>query len=620
MGENGLNLTVYIIDGYTKLIYHRGQMNTAYNCGYYMETSVDVKHKIFAIYDDSEKDFIFKIENNYGSIDLSEIDYKGYFKNIGKDIPSDSEYKNVLIPLYELFIGKTYEHDRCKINSGDVVFDIGANIGVFTYHALYSGCKKCYVFEPVYKLTDLIEKRLQDVVYTGQVVIETAAISSQDGIDEEFYISEGGITSCLVKNNDSIFYDEKIGLYRRLTVPNNDFYNKVYVRTINIMNYIKQNNIGKIDMLKCDCEGGEYDMIDSLDNDYLSNNIEKMIIEYHYHWKDKSRYHKMLDKLTQCGFQYTNNRGEEFENFDDGIVFLWKKTKFGENRFHVYYDDKNRINISTYMKNLDAKVSIFVGDELVQSTKTFFNFNEFWYNTGRNMNNLDNIRVEIKDQKDNIIYKSFLNTQEKYYGEFETDRYIRNNFFPDLSYKGIMVEVGAGPPEFYSMSKHFRDNGWRCICVDPNPKFVQEHKQLNNEIYEIACSFEEKESTFKIALPNWIEKIENEWDKNQGISFSALDIKYPLDNDFRIEEIPVKVKKLDSLLEELNIEKIDFLSVDTEGWEIEVMKGFDVDKYQPKVILLENVLHLKSYEEYMSERGYELEYIIRYNYIFIKKN
>jgi len=53
-----------------------------------------------------------------------------------------------------------------------------------------------------------------------------------------------------------------------------------------------------------------------------------------------------------------------------------------------------------------------------------------------------------------------------FYAEFETDRIIREKYFSDYTFKGTMVEVGAGLPDFISVSKHFRDNGWRCICVD----------------------------------------------------------------------------------------------------------------------------------------------------------
>jgi len=197
----------------------------------------------------------------------------------------------------------------------------------------------------------------------------------------------------------------------------------------------------------------------------------------------------------------------------------------------------------------------------------------------------------------------------KYFAEFETDRFIRENFFSDFSYKGTMVEVGAGPTEFYSMSKHFRDTGWRCICIEPNPKFVEMHRTIGNEIYQYACSYEDGRSTFKIVNSGW----ESEYD---GISYSAIDIKY--DGQYKFEEVEVEVIKLDTLLSEINVVNVDFLSIDVEGWEIEVLNGFTIEKYNPMIILLENYEHNSGYTDYMLERGYELSKKIEYNYIYKK--
>ena len=47
--------------------------------------------------------------------------------------------------------------------------------------------------------------------------------------------------------------------------------------------------------------------------------------------------------------------------------------------------------------------------------------------------------------------------------------------------------------------------------------------------------------------------------------------------------------------------------------------GFDVEKYSPKVIILENYTYLDSYVEYMNKIGYELFDKVKYNYIFVKK-
>jgi FkbM family methyltransferase len=199
-----------------------------------------------------------------------------------------------------------------------------------------------------------------------------------------------------------------------------------------------------------------------------------------------------------------------------------------------------------------------------------------------------------------------------FYAEFETDKYIRETFFPSYDYFGIMVEVGAGPPDVYSMSKHFREHNWRCICIEPNPKFFYSHLSLGHEVYQYACSNEEKLSTFKIASCDGPEN-------TNGISFSSLDIRYETGNLVKeIKEIEVEVIKLNRILESLRIKKIDFISVDTEGWEIDVMEGFDILRFQPEVVILENYLYDENYEKVMNQFNYYLHNKIEYNYIFTK--
>ena len=198
-----------------------------------------------------------------------------------------------------------------------------------------------------------------------------------------------------------------------------------------------------------------------------------------------------------------------------------------------------------------------------------------------------------------------------YYAEFETDKYIREIFFKNKNENMTMIEVGAGPTEFYSMSKHFRDSGWRAISIDPNPKFVNQHKIAGNEIYQYACSNECKKSKFTIVNVGW----DNE---KEGISSSAIEVRYS--NAYHSkEEIEIEIITLNKLLDNIKVEKINLLSVDTAGWELEVMQGFNVEKYNPEIILLENYLHDDKYIKYMDNIGYILHNKIQYNYIFCKK-
>jgi|LakMenE18May11ns_1017448.scaffolds.fasta_scaffold9959261_27 FkbM family methyltransferase len=226
-----------------------------------------------------------------------------------------------------------------------------------------------------------------------------------------------------------------------------------------------------------------------------------------------------------------------------------------------------------------------------------------------------NVIQIMKDTSDEIkeIEKYFLN--KKFYAEFETDKYIFENFFPDLTYNGVIVEVGAGPPEFLSNSKFFRDHGWRSICIEPNPKFVEQHKNLGSEVYQYACSNTEGKSNFTINLNN------DHWysETHDGVSFSALEIRYDgvpehnTQNTIEVERI-----KLNTLLEKLSIEKVDILSIDVEGWELEVLMGFDHLKYNPKVIVLENFEKNIEYEKFMNSIGYTKNINLGYNEVYFK--
>lgn len=206
-----------------------------------------------------------------------------------------------------------------------------------------------------------------------------------------------------------------------------------------------------------------------------------------------------------------------------------------------------------------------------------------------------------------------------YYAEHATDKVIRESYFRDRNYQGVVVEVGGGTPEFLSMSKHFKDSGWRSIVIEPNPAFVAMHREMGNEVYQFACGAEEQSGVpFTIVS----QEVEAYGGLVTDHSFSSLGIK---PNFAKIlpktavqKTITVDVKRLDNVLLGLGVTKVDLLSVDVEGWELEVMKGLDTKRVDCRVIVLENLHHEASYTKYMRGIGYELDKKIEYNYLFVK--
>jgi FkbM family methyltransferase len=183
--------------------------------------------------------------------------------------------------------------------------------------------------------------------------------------------------------------------------------------------------------------------------------------------------------------------------------------------------------------------------------------------------------------------------------------------FPDYSYEGIMVEVGGGLPNWISNSKHFRDNGWRTIVFEPNPDFYKQFLEQNIECYNFACSDkDEKNVSFSVC------------DNNSGLSFSGLDIRYSAfdPNTMSLSNVTVDTIRLDTFFESKNIQKIDFMTIDVEGWELEVMSGFDISKVYCRYIILENFQHDPRYDQKMQQIGYQKIYQLNYDYIYEKVN
>ncbi len=206
---------------------------------------------------------------------------------------------------------------------------------------------------------------------------------------------------------------------------------------------------------------------------------------------------------------------------------------------------------------------------------------------------------------------------KNFYAEHNTDKFIRDKYFSDYSYKGVIMEVGAATPTFLSTTKHFKENGWRAIHIEPNPIFVEEHLKVGNEIYNYACGEEDKDNVdFTV-----ISQQNGEITCHSFSSFFVKDVYQNLDLNYfnRLDKKIIKVncRKLDSIIKELNLQNIDILSIDTEGWELEVMRGLSIIK--PTVIILENVLHSDEYNQYMENNGYKLDDKVEINYIYIQK-
>ncbi len=210
----------------------------------------------------------------------------------------------------------------------------------------------------------------------------------------------------------------------------------------------------------------------------------------------------------------------------------------------------------------------------------------------------------------------------EYFAEYDTDRFIRTRLFPNTQ-TGLVVEVGGGTPLFYSMSRHWVLNGWKALIIEPNPHFVKLHKDIGNDVVACACgAVDAVDRDFYVVGPPCDETPDGKLTEH---SWSALEVKpgyLAFAHKKSVDEMPhtkikVQVRTLDSILAERGNPSIDILTLDVEGWELEVLAGFDLLRHRPKVIVLENFLDSDEYRTYMRSRGCLLVKCIEYNEIYV---
>lgn len=176
--------------------------------------------------------------------------------------------------------------------------------------------------------------------------------------------------------------------------------------------------------------------------------------------------------------------------------------------------------------------------------------------------------------------------------EADVDLVIEKTFFSDPAYHGVIVDVGAATPDFLSISAHFRSRGWTVIPVEPNPRFCTMYRDRGWDVVEAACADRDADDVpFTLVHAGWAWSggtVTNE-------SWSSLGIRGKFAQSIQgqpvtTEQISVKVRRLDTILSEKlqESQEIDILSLDVEGWELEVLGGLSIQKYRPKVVIMEN--------------------------------
>lgn len=157
--------------------------------------------------------------------------------------------------------------------------------------------------------------------------------------------------------------------------------------------------------------------------------------------------------------------------------------------------------------------------------------------------------------------------------------------FPGKS-DGFYVDVGASSPINDSVTQSFYESGWHGINIEPIPERISELEYSRPRDINICAVAGREEGTSSLVRTSGVG----------GLSTIA-----PCDRLHNGSwNIPCKKTTLSSIFSEYSIVHIDFLKIDVEGAEYEVLVGLDLKRWRPTVILIEATLPLSTEQNYSS--------------------
>jgi FkbM family methyltransferase len=181
---------------------------------------------------------------------------------------------------------------------------------------------------------------------------------------------------------------------------------------------------------------------------------------------------------------------------------------------------------------------------------------------------------------------------------------------------GFFIDVGAFDPVVDSVTKYFSLAGWRGINIEPHSAGLAEFRRDRPNEINLPCVLGRTrgEATYYQL-------------ENKGLSTISLDQLAVLGARDRAgaQRLTVEMRTLADVCAEFVTSEIDFLKIDVEGAEEEVIYGADWDRFRPRLLVIEATKPNSSepnwaaWEPYLLSRGYRFQFFDGLNRYYLRR-
>ena len=174
---------------------------------------------------------------------------------------------------------------------------------------------------------------------------------------------------------------------------------------------------------------------------------------------------------------------------------------------------------------------------------------------------------------------------------------------------GFYIEAGAFSATDHSNSLFFEvQRDWSGILIEPMPWYFNDIKKADRNAYILnACIARKTPLLAKFRIDSWGSGKEDQMTEKQKKYIDSVWKNKGIPTDERYLFVPCF--SLNTIMKALNVEKVDFFSLDVEGSEYEVVQSIDYDKLKIRLISIETTQSIPSKPaiiKHLTDRNYTL--------------
>lgn len=173
-----------------------------------------------------------------------------------------------------------------------------------------------------------------------------------------------------------------------------------------------------------------------------------------------------------------------------------------------------------------------------------------------------------------------------FYAQNGQDYFLNKHIYKGKS-NGFFVDIGTFAPDFDNATYWFEKNkNWNGVGIEPQIEHVRKWKEIRkNPIVHAAASSVSGKADFLVVQHPQVMNY-NAWSGLQkSIANEKMDL---LPKDTKKQIVSVDTVSVTDVLTKMNIKKVDLLSIDVEGHEMDVLQGIDFKNFDIECLVIEN--------------------------------